>query len=80
MQLLQLNWGGHMGGWMWFGWIGSALLIVLLVWVLVRTMQQSGPAGNAPPRDTPEDELKRRYARGEIDRTEYERKLEDLRK
>lgn len=80
MQQLQSYWGGHMGGWMWFGWIGGALLIVLLVWILVRSTQQSGPAGNAPPHDPPEEELKRRYARGEIDRTEYERKLEDLRK
>jgi putative membrane protein len=70
-----------MGGWMWFGWIGITLLVVVILWTVIRSVQQQNPPEDTPPRaDTPEDELKRRYARGEIDRVEYERKLEDLRK
>jgi putative membrane protein len=56
-------------------WMAVPLLIViLLVWVVVRSA--SGPS----IQDTPEQILKRRYARGEIEREEYERRLNDLRK
>lgn len=73
MRLLQMNWGGHMGGWMWFGWLGGALGIVLIV---LRAMQQGADRGQ----ETPEEELKRRYARGEISEAEYEHRLEELRR
>ena len=69
-------WDGHMGGWMWFGWLGGALGIVLIVLLVVRTMQQ----GQAPRQESPEEELKHRYARGELSEAEYEHKLEELRK
>lgn len=73
--------GGHMGGWMWFGWIGGGLVLLALVWILIRNVQRENPPeGSLSEKDTPEEELKRRYARGEIDRVEYERKLDDLRK
>jgi uncharacterized membrane protein len=59
---------------MWIFWI---LVIVLIVYLVQR-----------PPWNSPRDEsslsaeeiLKRRYARGEIGKDEYESKLEDLRK
>jgi putative membrane protein len=69
-----------MGGWMWFGWIGGGLFLLALMWILIRAGQQQNPPDQDLGRESPEDELKRRYARGEIDRTEFERKLEDLRK
>lgn len=67
-----------MGG-MGFGGLLFLLLIGVLVWVLVRGFG-SGPASAAPSSRSPEDILKERYARGEIDRDEYERRLSDLRK
>lgn len=39
-----------------------------------------GPASGIIPYDSPEEVLKQRYARGEIDREEYLRALEDLKK
>jgi putative membrane protein len=62
----------HMG-WMLLFWV---LVIVAIVWI-VRAF--SG-RGGGEPRETPEQILKRRYARGEIDKDEYERRLSDLRK
>ena len=57
--------------------LGALLLLVgvvlLVVW-LART--GAGPSGG----ETPERTLKRRYASGEIDREEYLRRLEDLRR
>lgn len=71
---------GHMGfglgGWvMWLFWV---VLIALAVILLVRLLApaRGGAAGRSP--DSPVDILKRRYARGEIRREEYERKLADL--
>lgn len=63
----------HMG-WMWLFWVVVIVAIVLLV----RAFTSPGQAGE--PRDTPEQILKRRYARGEIEKEEYERRLSDLRK
>jgi putative membrane protein len=61
-----------MGLWMVI-WVAA---LVLLVWAITRA------AGGGPRRadDTPEQILKRRYARGEMDRDQYERQLTDLRK
>jgi putative membrane protein len=55
-------------------WIIGLALLIALIWMLARTSH--GQAST----DTPETILKRRYARGEIDREDYERRLQDLRK
>jgi len=48
----------------------------VLVWMIARA------AGGFPGRaeDTPEQILKRRYARSKIDREEYDRRLTDIRR
>jgi len=63
----------HMG----FMWVFWLVLLILIVWLLVRAASD-GKAG-APP-DSPEQIAKRRYARGEINKDEYERMLNDLRR
>ena len=68
--------GYHMG-WMWIWWIGGLVVLVLLVWAIARGT--AGPAATCTG-DSPEAILKRRYAHGDIDREEYERRLGDLRK
>jgi putative membrane protein len=68
---------GWMGAWMWLGWIVGLGLLVLLVWAVAR----AAGSPTAPRQDdSPETILKRRYASGEIDREEYERRLTDLRR
>lgn len=64
-------------GFMGFGGLVFLLLIGLLVWALVRGF---GSGTVLPTGSSAEDILKARYARGEIDREEYERRLADLRK
>jgi putative membrane protein len=68
--------GGFHAGWMSLWMIVPLLIVILLVWIVVRSA--SGPSWRSE--DTPEQILKRRYARGEIEREEYERRLTDLRK
>ncbi len=71
-----MHWDGwwHFG-WMWVFWI---LLIVALV-LLIRWAVTAG-RNSRPPGESPEVILKQRYARGEIDKEEYERRLADLRR
>jgi putative membrane protein len=65
-----------MGSWMLLWWVGGIAVLVLLVRMIAGT-----PGGFSPRADeTPEQILKRRYARGEIEREEYQRRLEDLRR
>lgn len=70
------GYGDHMG-WMGLWWIVGLAVLAGLVWAVAR-------AAAAPPpphgEDSPETILKRRYARGEVDREEYERRLADLRR
>ena len=67
---------GAMGWWMGLWWLFGLAVVVFLVWLIARTA--SGSSGRAD--ETPEQILKRRYARGEIDREEYERRLTDIRR
>lgn len=62
-------------GWMMLWWIVPLVLALALIrYLAVRSPQER------PPGESAEEILKRRYAKGEIDHEEYERKLADLRK
>ena len=67
---------GSMGWWMVLWWVAGIVVLVLLVRMV------AGTTGGFSPRsdETPEQILKRRYAKGEIEREEYQRRLEDLRR
>ena len=68
-------WGNHwmFGGFMWLFWVA---VIVGLVF-LIRWIVQQKPAGQKPEEDALEI-LKKRYAKGEIGREEFEQKKKDL--
>ena len=66
-------WG--MGWMMVWGSVFWLLIIAAIVWAVLRST-----SGGIRVDDVPETILKRRYARGEIDREEYERRLNDIRK
>jgi putative membrane protein len=71
------EWNGDwMGGWMWIGWAIGMALIVGLLWLGVRGMAMGGSSASAGA----EEVLRRRFARGEIDEEEYQRRLEALRR
>lgn len=67
-------WDGswHMG-WMGFAWV-LPVLIGVVIWLGLKN--RSGPGG---PRETPEQIIKARYAKGEIDRDTFQRMLGDIR-
>lgn len=67
------EWHGYGGGMMWFLWIP---ILLLIIWIVVMVAGRNG--ASSFQRKSPEDILKERYARGEIDRTEFQQKLRDL--
>jgi len=77
------GWGGGLFGWsMYLGMIAFWLGVVVLVVWLVRTAGSHRPAQTAvygpAQRETALEVLKRRYAAGEIDSAEYQRKKADI--
>lgn len=74
---------GGGGGWMIFGWLWMALVVlvpILLLFALVKYLLGSKNAGadREAPRQTALDILDEAHARGQITREEYLQKRDDL--
>ena len=74
---------GDMGGWgMGFGWISMFLvwgLVILGIVALIKWLMPQSPGDKSSRGKTALEILQERYARGEIERDEYEQKKQDLR-
>ena len=78
----MLYYGEHMSGWDWFG----SSVVMILFWgllitgivLLVRYLRSDHP-GQGPTAATAEQVLAERFARGEINETEYRDRLATLR-
>ncbi len=78
--------GPHMwsgGGWMFFGPLMMIVFVAAIVVVVVLVVRWLGGAGHGaapypPPGRTPLDILKERFARGEIDKEEFEERRRTL--
>ncbi|MCK9270833.1 MAG: SHOCT domain-containing protein [Bacteroidales bacterium] len=69
------GWGMGMGmGWWWV--IGVAILVAIIWFAAKAVNKNNGP--QLPPSRSPLDILKERYARGEIDKAEFEDRKRDL--
>jgi putative membrane protein len=77
----MMNWGTGMSGWgMLFMTFSTLLIVGLVVGGIVFAVRQTGTrAQPMPPRADPRHILAERYARGEIDDEEYQRRLGTLR-
>lgn len=75
-----MMWGGP-EGWGWGFWIFHNFLwwaiLILGIVVLVRLLR-GARAAEPPPQETALDVLKKRYARGEIGKAEFEEKRRDI--
>jgi putative membrane protein len=65
-------------GWgMGWGWFISLLIIAAFVWVVVKVINRSGKSKKKNQKK-PLDFLKERYAKGEINKEEFEERKKDL--
>jgi len=71
-----MMWGNHgfMGGYMWIFWV---VIIVGIIFLVKWIVQQSRQGERKSEEDFLEI-LKKRYAKGDIDKEEFEQKKKDL--
>ncbi len=73
--------GGSMGFGMGFGWIFWLVILGVIIWAVVSLVNR--PSGSTEhgvsSGESARDILKKRYARGEISREEYQEMKSDLR-
>ncbi|MGB8317640.1 MAG: SHOCT domain-containing protein, partial [Ignavibacteriaceae bacterium] len=66
----------------WFGWVFWVAVIGLIVYLIVnqgnKNRQYHLPPPTPPYQDSPLDILKRRYAKGEINKEQFEQMKKDI--
>lgn len=73
---------GHMVGMHWAWWIFWIVVVAFLVWLVARTTASGSTGGGTPPpsapRQTPEEILRERLAKGEISEEDFRERLRVL--
>ncbi len=72
---------GMMGGGFGLGWFMPILMLIfwgLAIWGVIALVRGVEKPGSSPPAESALEILKKRYARGEISKEEYEAKKKDL--
>ncbi len=72
-MLQEMFWGG-----IWFGWIFWIIILVLVIWLIVNSKNRQMPDTNQNTTETPLEILKKRYAKGDITKEQFEQIKKDL--
>jgi len=68
---------GFMGG-MWYGWIFWLLILVIIGWVIVNQLNKNKRDTQSPQQESAMDILKKRFAKGGLNKEEFEKMKKDL--
>lgn len=74
----MMHWGDGWGWGMGFGWLFMIFFGLLVIIGIVYLIQAVARGPKKEDKETPIDILKKRYAKGEITKEEYDRMKEDL--
>ena len=66
-------WGGHG-----YGWIIWIIALFVIIWIVIRIANAGQNRRTDSSGETPQDIIKKRYARGEISKEEFEQMKKDL--
>ena len=70
--------GFFWGGGLWFGWIFWIIIIGVVVWLVINQSKYRNVNQINPHLESPLDILKKRYAKGEINKEQFDQMKKDL--
>jgi putative membrane protein len=69
----MMHWMNGVGGYMWFGWIFWLILLGVIIWAVVTIINKSQISSrNNQPGESALDILKKRFAKGELTKEQYD--------
>lgn len=75
----MMHWMNGGGGYMWFGWIFWLILLGVIIWAVVTIINKSQiGTRSSQPSESAMDILKKRFAKGEITKEQYDQMKIDL--
>jgi putative membrane protein len=80
MEGMINNWGCFGWGWMFFGWIFMILFWAAVVLLIIWLYKQITGTKDVAQDESALEILKKRYAKGEFDKKEFEERKKDLEK
>ncbi|MDF1612279.1 MAG: SHOCT domain-containing protein [Stygiobacter sp.] len=69
---------GFMGGGIWFVWMFWLIILIIIMYIVVYLPNKNKRNSQLPELESALDILKRRYAKGEITKEEFESMKKDL--
>lgn len=67
-----------MFGGMWFGWFFWLVILIVIIWVIVNQLNKGNQGSQLSQSESTLDILKKRYAKGELTKEQFEQMKKDI--